>query len=273
MAYSCKILADSVNPYDCRLTTFEITYPRMVLAELNTHRVFSRNAASSRAIPVQKLIDRVETDPVMPVWWGKNQPGMSAKEELTGEELRLAKEAWLIARDNAVINAKRMLDIGMHKQIVNRLLEPWMWVTNILTATEFNNFYALRCHPDAQPEIKVIAEMMRETQAKSTPTYLESDEWHLPLVPDFEELKAAGYDIDDIVKIACGRAARVSYLTHDGKREPSADIELHDKLQTSGHMSPFEHCAMSQSSDYFYGNLRGFKQYRKFLSNEAEFQG
>lgn len=271
MAYSCKILEDSINPVGVRLTTFEITYPRMVLAELNTHRVFSRNAASSRAIPVQKLIDQVLQDPVLPVWWGKNQAGMSAREELTGAERDAAEAAWLKSRDDAVSNARALLDIGMHKQIVNRLLEPWMWVTNILTASEFSNFFALRCHPDAQPELKHIADMMAELYALHTPKQLMEGEWHMPLVPDRAELKTAGYDTAAILKIASGRAARVSYLTHDGKRDPQADIELHDRLLASGHMSPFEHCAMAKDNDNFYGNFRGFCQYRKFLPNESDF--
>lgn len=272
MAYDCKILADSLNPQGCRLTTFEITYPRMVLAELNTHRVFSRNAASSRAIPTKKLLERIRTDPVIPVWWGKNQAGMQAKEELQGREKDLAIKGWLKARDQAVASAEYLAyDLNAHKQIVNRLVEPWMWVTNILTATEFNNFFALRCDEDAQPEIKKIADLMfDEYFVLSKPKQLKAGEWHMPLVPDADEL-AQVMSVEDIVQVATGRAARVSYLTHDGKRDPSADISLHDALLKSGHMSPFEHCAAAQDNKEWIGNFQGFKQYRKGLLNEADF--
>lgn len=269
--YQAKILADSCGPSGARITTFEVTYPRFVHAEFMTHREFSRNSASSRAIPVEKMIERVCADPAMPVWWGKNQTGMQAREELVGDELARVQEAWLNARDNAVSSALELMKLGLHKQLANRLVEPWMWITVIASATQTSNFFALRCHPDAQPEIAKAAYMMRDAFEASVPRDLGAGEWHLPLVPDRDALLDAGHDEETIALIACGRCARVSYLTHDGKRDPQADIELALRLIRSGHMSPFEHAAEALPTDLRLGNFCGFKQYRKRISNEADF--
>jgi len=281
MSYAAKILADSISPDGVRLTTMEVTFPRIVLAEFNTHRMFSRNSASSRAIPVEKMIQRVLDDPFLPVWWGKNQSGMQATEELAGEALRLAKHHWLDARDFAVacVRLFQAPEINLHKQIANRLLEPFLWHTVIVTATEWENFFALRCHKDAQPEIRIIAEMMRGLYRSSEPRAVDYGEWHLPLVDDGE--RAQFYNWSDrtaLQKCCVGRCARVSYLTHDGRRDPAEDVVLADRLRAAGHMSPFEHAARpmmrgefcdGDSSRMFDGNFRGWVQYRKILPNEA----
>lgn len=266
MPYSVKILADSLAPCKKRLTTFELTYPRFVHSELMTHRMFSRNSASSRAIPIEKMIDRVMEDPAMPVHWGKNQPGMQAEEELTGHELAVVQSEWINARNDAVFNARRMLAAGGHKQIVNRILEPWMWITVICSSTEYGNFFNLRCHPAAQPEIRKLAEMMAETYHQQSPKQLSAGEWHLPLVhlEDREQIE----DVALLGKISAGRCARVSYLTHDGKRDHQADIDLADRLSAAGHWSPFEHVATALNLATPHGNFTGFKQYRKLFPTE-----
>lgn len=273
MAYKCQILLDSINTVGDRLTTFELTYPRMVHCELMTHRVFSRNSSSSRAIPIEKMIEQVQNDPVMPVYWGKNQRGMQAKEELQGEEREAAIEWWLTSRDLAVNQVKQRPNV--HKQIANRILEPWMWITVLVSSTEFNNFFNLRCHEDAQPEMAKIAWMMLEEYKRSTPKLLSNGHWHMPLleisISDWQKL---GYSIEELKKISVGRNARVSYLTHDGKRDPQADIDLHDNrlLHPSNpddpdHMSPFEHVAMASPGEKS-GNFTGWHQYRKDFPNE-----
>lgn len=276
MAYAARILADSISPEGVRLTSMEVTFPRIVLAEFNTHRVLSRNSASSRAIPVKKQLQRVLDDPFMPVWWGKNQSGMSAKVELEGEDLVEAQRLWLEARDNAVVYARAMLDIGgeeqgLHKQITNRILEPWMWQTVLCTGTEWSNFYALRCDENAQPEIRVIAEMMQEVMEASTPTPLAVTQWHLPLIQDDER----GLPTETLLKVSAGRCARVSYLTHAGVRDIQADVDLHDSLVANGHMSPTEHQAqparVGAGVGPLGGNLRGWVQYRKTLRHEDDF--
>lgn len=269
MGYEVKILRDSVSPEGARLTTMEVTLPRIVLAEFNTHRMLSRNSASSRAIPVEKQIERVRADPFIPISWGKNGKGMQACEELGETSQEICRIIWLGARDQAVKAATRLLDRGVHKQITNRLLEPFMWHTIIVSATEWENFFALRCHPDAQPEIREAAVRMREARDASSPEKLLDHEWHLPLIREDEDL--ASYDLDKRCKISIGRCARVSYLTHDGKRDPDADIALCDRLRESGHMSPLEHVATPEPGRW--GNFVGWKQYRQLVPGESVFGG
>ena len=271
MAFKVKIIKDSINANGQRLTTMELTQPRMIHSEFLTHRVFSRNAASSRAIPVQKMLSRVWNEPVVPVWLGKNQSGMQAKEELQGLRRALFLFLWLGASKLACMLAWLMMKLGAHKQLVNRVIEPWSWITVIVTATEWSNFFALRCHPDAQPEIQKVAMLAKQAYDESTPQLLGSSEYHLPLVDDLDILLNEGFSMDDVVKISVGRCARVSYLTHDGSRDPKADIKLCARLLGSGHMSPFEHVARPTANNKFSGNFFGWEQYRKQLPYEADF--
>jgi thymidylate synthase ThyX len=303
MAHSAKIIADSISPDGVHLTTLEVTFPRIVLAEFNTHRMFSRNSASSRAIPVEKMIRMVYENPYVPTHWGKNQKGMQAEEEIDEAGQRRATKDWLRARDHAVDQARELLDRGVHKQITNRLLEPFMWHTCIVTATEWDNFFHLRRHPAAHPEIRLAAERMFEAMAASEPKSLKYDEWHLPYVIGVDvEHGAFGSDwkpsdFSYWCKVSVGRCARVSYLTHDGRRDPKEDIRLHDDLLAKGHMSPFEHVARPQNPDetlqgglaggslegcgpyepmrmiYWCGNFRGWVQYRKLIPNEHDILG
>lgn len=269
--YQTKILLDSVSPLGVRLTTWELTYPRFVHAELMTHRVFSRNSASSRAIPAAKMIERIALDPVFPKWWGKNQSGMQAMEEMSPEDIELTKQEWLELRDINIKFVERWNKRGLHKQIANRPLETWMFITVILTATHHKNWFALRKHPDAQPEIQWVASSMYEQYLASKPTKLEYAGWHLPLLHDRDDLLKDGFSQDDLPWISSGRCARVSYLTHDGVRDPNADIDLAKKLAVAGHMSPFEHSATPMPSKTMHGNFLGWKQFRKFLPNEDVF--
>ncbi len=299
MAYEAKILADSVSPDGVRLTTFQVTFPRIVLSEFNTHRMFSRNSASSRAIPVRKMIDRIMSDPYIPSSWGKNQKGMQAGQEADEITQGDAEDRWYRARDAAIECASGLLDLGIHKQLTNRLLEPFMWHTVIVTATEWSNFFHLRCHPDAHPDIRIPAELMREEYETNLADELSYGQWHTPFWPmsgDVRDpatghLRRPGPSIEDQMKISVGRCARVSYLTHEGVRDPSKDIELHDRLLTSGHLSPFEHVArpMTQAErqhyarrdehmnvhpeDAFCGNFRGWVQYRKLIPGEHDILG
>lgn len=245
-----------------RITTFELQYPRFIHAELMTHRMFSRNSASSRAIPTATLIKRMKEDPAMPVHWGKNQPGMQARAELGEYDKAECIESWLEARDIMIEYAELLNNIGLHKQIANRILEPWMNITVLVTATEYANFFAQRCHPDAQPEFQALATEMKKQYDANKPDPVACGGWHIP----FDEPSES--DIVRRIKIAVGRCARVSYLTHDGVRDPQADVDLYDKLRTANppHMSPFEHVASAymdaQSSS---GNFIGWLQYRHQL--------
>jgi thymidylate synthase ThyX len=275
MSYACKIIADSISVQGNRLTTFEVTYPRMVLAEFNTHRLFSRNSASSRAIPVDKQIARLLEDPFIPIYWGKNQKGMQADEELSEEVQVALRETWLVARDNAIASAKILMDAGVHKQITNRLLEPFMWHTVIVTATDWSNYFNLRDHEMAQPEIQRIASMMKTDLAASKPFLLSPTEWHLPYAQP-GELEELG--VEKLVKLCCARCARVSYLTHDGKRDISADFTLYNRLLDGGHMSPFEHVARPMTDAEYsknerLGNFKGWVQHRKEIYGEEDMHG
>lgn len=277
MGFGARILKDSVGPNGVRLTSLEVTFPRIVLAEFNTHRMFSRNSASSRAIPVKTMLARVMADPFVPIYWGENQKGMQAASELGPEAQRLAVKNWMRARNVAVSIVKRLQkpDINLHKQIANRLLEPFMFHTVIVSSTEWTNFFALRDHKDAQPEIRFAAALMRDVMDASTPTLLSPGDWHLPLVDDYDHLLGEGFTQDQLVRICVGRCTRVSYLTHDGKRDPQADLDLAARLQISGHMSPFEHAAqcLTEHETQWSGNFRGWLQYRKTLPNESVFTG
>ena len=259
-----------MSPDGVRLTTFEVTFPRIVLAEFNTHRMLSRNSASSRAIPVEKRIAQVKADPFVPAAFGKNKPGMQASENLDDDADLEASVAWNEAMSAAISGAAWLARIGVHKQLANRLLEPFLWHTVIVSATEWENFFALRCHPDAQPEIRTIAEMMRVKVLEGIPALTAFEQWHLPLVPDLDELRR-NYSPIDRALISAGRCARVSYLTHDGKRDPLADILLARKLQASGHMSPFEHVATPADGSAMIGNFKGWRQLRKMLPHEDNF--
>jgi thymidylate synthase ThyX len=301
MAYTAEIIADSVNWLDQRLTTFEITVPRIVLAEFNTHRIFSRNSASSRAIPVEKQITRVLDDPFMPINWGVNQSGMQANSVLPAAEAIIADDIWRSQSEYAILGAvaliggvknlkdenlrDRISDIKrsfnwvdndlptpVHKQIANRLLEPFSWHQIIVTATDWNNFYALRANPQAQPEIQKVAYMMKDLYENSSPKFLTTDQWHMPLIQEDE----MDMPIDMLKKISVGRCTRVSYLTHHGVRDFEEDIKLHDRLVKDGHMSPLEHVAQPMSvSEYreskYSGNFHGWNQYRKSVNGESDF--
>jgi thymidylate synthase ThyX len=259
LAYSAQVLLDSTSPAGIRLTTLEVTFPRFVLAEFNTHRSFSRNSASSRAVPTAKLIERAMADPAMPLEWGRNKAGMSASDLLPEEHAAEAMRVWLRARDDAASHARRLLELNVHKQELNRLLEPFLWHTVIVSATEWANFFELRCSPGAQPEIRTAALRMRDAMRASVPQRLEYGQWHAPLIAADE----LALELETRRRISAARCARVSYLTHQGTREIERDLELYDRLRNDGHLSPFEHVATPMPDDSFHANFRGWLQMRR----------
>lgn len=285
MGYEAKILADSVSPTGVRLTTMQVTFPRIVLAEFNTHRMLSRNSASSRAIPVEKRVAAISEDPFVPHAFAKNRKGMQSTEDLTAEEAVDAERTWRSALAAAVGYAGMMARLGVHKALANRLIEPFCWHTVIVSATEWSNFFALRCHPDAQPEIRIVAEMMRDLYEQHTSFPLAYGEWHTPLLEGAERaellkdgreracLPGEGFTLDDLNLVSVGRCARVSSLTHDGRRAAKEDIALARRLLDSGHMSPFEHVArpVHDVEREHQGNFRGWVQFRKTIKNEHDF--
>lgn len=265
-----KIVADSISPNGVRLTSFQLKMHRFILSEFNTHRMFSRSSSSSRAIPIKKMLQNVIKNPAYPVFWGKNKNGMQAKEELLGIKLSLSKFIWRLASYAAVTFAYIMYNLGLHKQIGNRILEPWMWTNTIVTATEWDNFFLLRNHPDAQPEIRELAIQIQELYDNSHPNFVNYGEWHLPYIVDNEK---EIYPVEDLIKMSVARCARVSYNKHDGNNTTKEeDIKLHDRLLLSfpPHASPAEHQATPIRSKLFSKNLFGWEQYRWEIESHWE---
>jgi len=307
MTITAKILADSVSPAKVRLTTFELRYPRFIHAEELTHRIIgtspemvetlmipdgvmydsdlSRNASSSRATPITTACKIVRQDPAMPVRWGLNGAGMQDHGEMSEEGAAECEKLWLAARDSMLGFVGRYMKLREqpHKQTVNRLLEPWAHITVVVTATEWANFFGLRRHPDAQPEIKFLADAMWDAREASIPMTLKFGEWHLPYI-ELHEREAMS--IEDCRRVSVARCARTSYRNHRQKIATfEEDVALHDRLVGSlpMHASPAEHQATPDEFSLNYdgeklvreyknptlhGNLRGFIQYRKTLTGE-----
>lgn len=297
--FGCNVLADSVSPDGVRLTTLEVQFPRFILAEVNTHRALSRNSASSRAIPTEKLMDRVRTKPFVPLTFNKRVKGMGVGEALHATSAERSKKAWLTACNHALFAARQLVDLDVDKSRVNRLLEPFLWHTAIISATEWDNMLALRDHPAAQPEFQVLAALMREAFTESTPCPLGEGAWHLPLVTA-EELEQLDYEHDgqrrlemlhELKLISASRCARVSYDKHADGELIENTIQRARRLMESGHLSPFEHVARPMTNDdvaegpwvmgvrplwtgdegFYCGNLRGWVQMRKEIQHEDRF--
>lgn len=288
MTVEVKILEDSITEPNkiedkgIRLTTFEIRYPRFFHADFMTHRVFSRNASSSRAMPASKLIESGFRDMAMPLYWGINRPGMQAKQEATGFKKWLMKTTWILSGYSALSFAWIMSKLNVHKQIVNRIIEPWTHIKVVVTATEWENFFNLRNHPDAQPELQVLANKMQEAYNTNVPKVLKKGEWHLPYISDEEK---ATNSITDLVKISTARCARTSYHLYDGNVSTiDKDLALYERLVGSEpiHASPTEHQAtpderynsdFSWKNAYLHGNFKGWVQHRKLIEKEYSVEG
>lgn len=338
MTISAKIVADSISPTGVRLTTFELEYPRFIHSELLTHRVFSRNAASSRAIPVSRAIELIKGNTAMPIHWGKNQPGMSAKEECNetfpeyiilldddgnpqlddnGEYVyveysrKTREDVWNDARDAAIRFASMFNEKGYHKQIVNRLLEPFTHIKVVLTATELDNWFWLRNHKDAQPEIAALAQRMAEAldNASHGPRELKPGQWHVPYYGDGAWIPVSydgngiegdwlasgevmvdkqGNTLADALAISSSCCAQVSYRRLDDSLDKARDI-FHRLVESMPpHFSPFEHQAspmvsglgfeqtgvthLDRYGNYWSGNFRGWVQHRQLIMDRLNIQ-
>ncbi len=275
---TAKIIADSIGRTVPRLTTMELRYPRVIHSEFMTHRVFSRNASSSRAIPVRRLIEDVQNDPFIPLHWGKNEKGVQANEELSGQHLIWAKAAYREGLNAALSAADTLAQIGAHKQLVNRILEPYSHINVVVTSTEWSNFFALRDHLNAEPHICLLAQAMKKALAESTPRKLLEGDWHLPYLEPTDYRKHAFQR--DLIKVSVARCARVSYKTYDGRvPDFDEDLALANRLLGSIplHASPAEHqakvdaWAAHSGSGGFCGNFApGWIQYRKILVGENQ---
>ena len=243
-------------------------YPNFLANGVVVHN--SRNSASSRAIPVKKQLERVKNDLAYPLVWPAEKPGMQGGESLSDAEAAMARLHWTEAMHAAVEYAEKLLELGVHKSVTNRLLEPFMWHTVIVSSTEWENFFDLRCNPLAQPEIQASAYAMKKAYRDSIPTLLTEGEWHLPYVLEDER----GYPVSLLRKISSARCARVSYLTHDGERNLDKDLELFNRLASAdpAHSSPMEHVARPiRKMEYISrGNFKGWQQFRHEVERVKE---
>lgn len=277
---TAKVIEHSINEYDDELLSVECRLPRIILAELNKHRVFSGSSASSRAIPLKKMILSVKEDMFEPLYWGKNKSGMQADEELTGWRLFVAKTVWKLAAHTACFYASIFNKIGLHKQIANRILEPFEYITVLISSTEWNNFFNLRYEKSSQPEMKELAKTIYEAKIKSKPKLLKFGEWHYVYVSDDDKKNNS---TEDLLHISSARAASTSYKTVDGKTMTldRAKVLGHKLFENNPiHAGPLEHSATPDRKVLVNGKLEwehpeqagnfapGWKQYRKTFKNE-----
>lgn len=308
---SAKIVADSISETGTRITTYELEYPRFIHSEFMTHRLFSRNAASSRAIPVKTMLKQIWNRPARPIHWGANQSGMQAKSELKGIRRKLAIAGWDLAAKGACIAAWSLMKLNLHKQAANRILEPFCFIKVVVTATDYDNFFWLRCHPDAQPEIRKLAEYMWAMREYSVPVILLEDQWHVPYYKDGywapyqntdrDEPGVDGYTLSEALMISASQCAQVSFRKADDSLDKAQRIYRRLVDSKPVHSSPFEHQATPigwvsdddvQCFDWpegvthyrdmpgtdapyenlWSGNFRGWIQYRQLIDENACWQ-
>lgn len=264
------------------LWTLVIKYHRFVHAEALRHRVYSRGVGSSRAVPVERMVARATA---MPLHWGSNKPGMQAGAELTGWRLWTAKLLWKAGMVFTRRLSLTLAKLGLHKQLANRWTEPCQWVEEVITGTEWENFFTLRAHEAAQPEIAALAMTIRAVLDSHRPRLVGSGDrtnvwnWHLPFVNQVERESAAKgyydsrgpwYNCLYLAKLSAARCARASYFNHDGSNPSHVkDLALFDKLREDPkvlHASPSEHQAYPMPAPWQWSrNLRGFRQHRELL--------
>lgn len=286
-----EIVASSVsNETGVKIVTMALRYHRFIHAELMTHRVFSRNASSSRAIPVLKMLKQVWSDPATPYHWGSNQPGMQAGKELPGWKKALLRFGWRSAAKGSAAIAYVFYLFGLHKQVANRVTEPFQFIQVVVTSTEWENWYNLRAHGAAQPEIQHLAYLMQDKSKDHLVRHLMPGQWHTPYFGEGywspigqQEVDIKGFSLAQALAISTARCARVSYQNHDGSTSTlESDVKLHNALADAGHFSPFEHCAtpmrggvetftqtaathLDNMGNFWSGNFRRWTQYRQIM--------
>lgn len=276
MAASAKVIEDTITEQGHRMVTFEAKCWRPVLAEQNTHCVLARNSASSRAIPVDKQLDKFDSDFAQPIVWPAEQPGMQGGSDLEGGDLSDAQDLWnemrwfVSDRIREYVTEHPDKPSRLHKSMLNRWLEVGLWQTQIISATQWDGYFWQRNHKDAEPHIRAMAKAMQEAKDASTPRLLHPGEWHLPYWAEngghdsdwdeavYRSLDSVGRSVDEITILAtdiakrcsAARCARVSYLTQDGVRDLDEDLRLYDALTSNRvgsenppHASPLEHVA------------------------------
>ena len=291
MTSSATVIADSISEEGARITSLHVYFPRIMLPEFNTHRVFSRNFRSSRAVPVAKLLEEVRNNPYEPIVWLKNQPGMQGGEPMTPEEIEVARAEWRQAAKDAADHAEKLMKLGVHKQWANRGIETYLYVHGLVTSTQWSNFFTLRNHSAAQPEMNDLAIKMRDAIAGSTPQFLKAGQWHLPYIQeeDWNAVNSAPDETGDLavttlLKISAARCARISYEPFDGDGSFEKELQRYKLLIENQpvHASPVEHQAtpdfkyldnemgeMVWNNPKSHRNFVGWQQYRSFIPNET----
>lgn len=259
------VIEDSISTSGARITTLKLRYPRIIHSELMTHRVFSRNAQSSRATPVKTMIESVRSNPYMPLQWREAQKGMVPGEELDAETSAKCSKLWRDQLESSLNAAEELAEIGAAKEQVNRLLEPFSFINVLVTATEWDNFFRLRLSENAQFEIRQLAKAMKSAMDMSIPVHRD---WHLPFVTgDLRPIEPDSVPGREAFMISAARCARVSYLNfsnHVPKLEE--DMALANRLYRDRHMSPFEHSAIGLPDDYDRRmNIFGWKSARYMI--------
>ncbi|WP_205937643.1 FAD-dependent thymidylate synthase [Rhizobium leguminosarum] len=242
------------------LITMHLHYPDIIHGEVMTHRVFSRNARSMRAVPVATMVKEVREDPFVPWHWGKNQKGMQASEECNElvkigsyweggphndrevDILKTREEAWRLAANSAADFAENYAHAGYHKQIANRIIAPYTWKHTLITSKSWANFFHLRDHEDAEPHFHDLAALVRGAIRNASYQWLKPGEWHLPYVTKSE---MANNPLEVQRQLSVARSARISYAPFDGDFSIAREIERYDLLVGSQplHASPTEHQA------------------------------
>ncbi len=288
---SATVIADSINSQGNRLTTFELVYPRFIHSEIMTHRMLSKNAASSRAIPIKKMIELIRETPALPVFWGKNQTGMQSNEELSEEEFIKVSTIWHKAKDVTLEYVSLLDDLKLHKQISNRLSEPFQMMKTVISGTEWANLLWLRNHDAAQPEFHELAECVQKAFDLSNAQFLCSGQWHLPYVNSTLSGTNQTFEndmtLEEAQKVSASCCAQVSYRKLDDTLEKAVDI--YNKLvgMDRQHASPFEHIGTpigkldsfsimpngithrDVKGKYWSANFKGWIQYRQTLPNHV----
>lgn len=305
MTIKARVLAHSIAPSGSKLITFELQYPRIIHSEFLTHRVFSRCSASSRAIPFAKMQEQLTG---IPVRFGKNVSGMQDAGEHT-ELINGAytpEEWWELAKMSASKFSERFYSAGYHKQIYNRLTEPFQMMKTVLSTTEIANFMHLRDDSAVDPTLEALAKAMRDAMEASKPVLVKAGEWHLPYIHKssvqlgcklkqryfVDESEEQEISLEEAIKLSCTRCAAVSYRNEGYGMEKA--LEIYDRLVGSDkkHASALEHCAtpmenydsvnipsyfntwqkgishVDRQGNFWSGNFKGFIQYRKLIDGE-----
>lgn len=303
--FRAQVVAHSVNPQGKELVTFRVEMPKYLQQELNTHKILNKSAASSRATPVSATLAKlrgaaatakspaIEADPFIPLRFEQNAPGMQSSIPCDADTERAAREQYLSAMTDACRHADELQSLGIHKQFINRVVEPYCWTRCVITGTEWANFFALRTHEDAEPHFRHLARIMYVAYSLSKPALVKWGEWHLPFVSEAEKARAlaeeAGFYLADeetvvspgeyLCRLSAARCARVSYAMLERLQRPTVDddLDLYKRLvhRTPKHMGPTEHQAMAaipvvfQGKPHLRSNLIDWVQFRKTIPGEC----